>query len=87
MSPELAPKNALGPIIKEIRVSRGWTLEQVAARLRKEGWPCSAARLTRIERQESAIKDFEIFYFCAALEISQDDLWQRLKKTRTKPKN
>ena len=82
MSPEAAPKNVLGPVIKEIRISRGWTLEQVAARLRSEGWACSAARLNRIERQTIAIKDFEAFYFCAVLETSHDDFWQRLRQSK-----
>ena len=82
MSSEPAPKNALGPVIKKIRVSRGWTLEQVAKRLRSSGWKCSAARLDRIERQKVAIKDFEVYYLCAALETSQDDLWRRLKRPK-----
>lgn len=85
MSPETAPKNALGPAIKEIRVSRGWTLEQAAARLLSEGWTCSAARLNQIERQKVIIKDFEIFYLCAALEANPDDFWQRLKQSKTRP--
>lgn len=83
MSSKPAPKNALGPVIKEIRASRGWTLEQVAERLRSEGWTCSAARLDRIERQKVTVKDFEVFYLCAALETSLDDLWRRLKLSKT----
>jgi transcriptional regulator with XRE-family HTH domain len=75
-----APKNALGPALKEIRVSRGWTLEGVTARLRDAGMTCTTQQLEQIEAQQRSIRDFELMYFCAALEVTQDALGERLKQ-------
>jgi transcriptional regulator with XRE-family HTH domain len=75
-----APKNALGPALKEIRASRGWTLEDASARLREAGMNCTAKQLEQIEAQERSIRDFELMYFCAALEVTQDELGERLKQ-------
>jgi transcriptional regulator with XRE-family HTH domain len=79
------PKNALGPVIKDFRVGAGWTLEQLAARLTHEGWPCTIDQLERVERQEEGIKDFELLYFSAALGISADELWKRLMQRPSEP--
>ena len=78
--PQSAPKNALGPALKEIRLLRGWTLKDVSGRLDLVGMTCSIRQLTRIEAQQRAIKDFEILYFCSALEVTQKDLGERLNQ-------
>lgn len=75
-----APKNALGPELKEIRVSRGWTLEDASARLREAGMNCTAKQLEQIEAQRKSIRDFELMYFCAVLGVTQDELGERLKQ-------
>lgn len=79
------PKNALGPVIKEIRLAAGWSLEQLASRLTHEGWTCAADQLERVESQEVGIKDFELLYFSAALGVSADELWKRLMQKRSQP--
>lgn len=73
-------KNALGPALKEIRLSRGWTLKDLSARLGIAGMTCSTRQLARIEARQRAIADFEILYFCAALGVTQEDLGKRLKQ-------
>ena len=75
-----SPKNVLGPALKEIRLSRGWTLKDVSSRLDMEGMACSIRQLARIEAQQRAIADFEILYFCVALEVTQKDLLERLNQ-------
>ena len=70
--------------MKEVRLSREWTLQQVAAQLRNEGLICSVKRLERIELQRVAIKDFEVLYFCAALGVTQEELWKRRASLRRK---
>lgn len=75
-----APKNALGPALKEIRVSRGWRLEDASARLREAGMNCTAKQLEQIEAQRKSIRDFELMYFCAVLGVTQDELGERLKQ-------
>lgn len=79
------PKNALGPVIKEVRLAAGWSLEQLALRLTDQGWTCSADQLDRVESQEEGIRDFELLYFSAALGVSADELWRRLMATRSQP--
>ena len=73
----LATKNVLGPALKDVRASRGWTLDQLADALRSQGLVCSTKRLGKIEAQQAAIKDFEVLYFCAALEVTQEALWKK----------
>ena len=75
-----SPKNALGPALKEIRVSRGWTLQDASARLREAGMNCTARQLGQIEMQRRSIRDFELVYFCAVLGVTQDELGERLKQ-------
>lgn len=79
------PKNAMGPIIKEIRVAAGWSLEELSSRLAQEGWTCAADQLARVESQEEGIKDFELLYFSAALGVSADELWKRMMVNRPHP--
>ncbi len=79
------PKNALGPVIKEIRLAAGWSLDQLASRLTHEGWKCATDQLERVENQEEGIKDFELLYFSAALGVSADELWKRLVEKRSQP--
>jgi len=74
------PKNALGPALKEIRVSRGWTLQDASARLREAGMNCTGKQLEQIEAQRKSIRDFELMYLCAVLGVTQDELGERLKQ-------
>lgn len=78
--PQSAPKNVLGPALKELRISRGWTLEDVTARLREAGLTCTAPQLKQIEAQKRSIRDFELMYFCAVLGVTQDELDERLRR-------
>jgi transcriptional regulator with XRE-family HTH domain len=78
--PQSAPKNVLGPALKELRISRGWTLEDVTARLREAGMTCTALQLKQIEAQKRSIRDFELMYFCAVLGVTQDELDERLRR-------
>jgi transcriptional regulator with XRE-family HTH domain len=74
------PENVLGPALKEIRLSRGWTLQNASARLRKAGMSCTTRQLERIEAQQREIRDFEILCFCAVLGVTHDDIGERLKE-------
>ena len=82
-----APKNALGPALKEIRVSRGWTLEDVTARLQEAGMTFTVQQLQRTEARRRTIRDFELLYFCAVLGVTQDELGERLKQAMARHPN
>ena len=77
VSKQAEPRNVLGPALKEIRLSRKWTLKQMADRLRSEGLIYSEKRLERIESQQVAIRDFEVFCFCALFGVTQEELWKQ----------
>ena len=49
----------------------------MADELRSHGLVCSIKRLDRIEAQQAVIKDFEVLYFCAALEVTPEALWKK----------
>ena len=72
-------QNALGPALQAIRVLRGWSLKEVAAKLQSEGWPCSEEQLAQIEAQQSPILDYETLYFCRVLGMTRDELFHQLK--------
>ena len=72
-------KNALGPALQAIRVSRGWSLSEVAGKLQSEGWQCSEDQLAQIEAQQAPILDYETLYFCRVLGMTRDELFHHLK--------
>ena len=78
--PHPPPRNVLGPTLGEIRVSRGWTLEDFTAKLREAGMTCTVRQLKQIEAQQRSIRDFELMYFCAVLGVTQDELDERLRR-------
>ena len=80
-------------MLKEIRVSRGWTLEDFTARLREAGMTCTVRQIKLIETQQRGIADYELMYLCAVLGMTQEELdghlkraMARLLRTRKKPK-
>ena len=74
-----ALKNALGPALQAIRVSRGWSVSEVAGKLQSEGWQCSEEQLAQIEAQQAPILDYETLYFCRVLGMTRDELFHHLK--------
>lgn len=77
-------KNALGPAIQAIRVARGWSLSELAAKLQKEGWECSVELLREIEAQQAPILDYETLYLCRVLEMTREELFQHLQDVMTR---
>jgi len=72
-------KNALGPALQAIRISRGWSLSEVAGKLQSEGWQCSEEQLAQIEAQQAPVLDYETLYFCRVLGMTRDELFHHLK--------
>ncbi len=77
-------QNALGPALHAIRVSRGWSVQEVAAKLQSEGWECGEERLSQIEAQQAPILDYETLYFCKVLRLTRDELFQHIKEVMSK---
>ena len=63
-------KNIVGKNIKAIRESENITQEQLAIKLEMEGWRVDRFLVSRIERGERQVLDFEIQLLAKVLKVS-----------------
>lgn len=69
--------NEIGPLLRQLRISRGWTQGEVVRRLRQLGWPCSRSKYGKIESQGVRSLDFQILYFGRVFgDAFKEALWQ-----------
>lgn len=71
-------RNVIGPQIRNLRYERGWSQEQLAAKLQLKGLDISRASLGRIENGRQAVFDYEILAFCHVFHVSEPALHPRL---------
>ncbi len=76
------PTNIAGPVIRRLRVARGWTQADLAAKLQLFGLELERSDVAKLESQLRSIFDFELFILSAVLEVSPADLNPGLKKTK-----
>lgn len=57
------PKNDLGPLIRRLRISQGWTQDEVIERLFALGWDCDRSKYGKIEARMIRVTDFQVVYF------------------------
>jgi transcriptional regulator with XRE-family HTH domain len=69
-------RNVIGPQIRRLRDRRGWSQEQLAAKLQLAGLDISRSSLSKIESGEQVVFDFQILYFRRVLKADGDDLYQ-----------
>ncbi|ANP76945.1 transcriptional regulator [Vibrio crassostreae 9CS106] len=71
-------KNLIGTRIKELRKSKGWTQEDLAARfqLQGENWGISRQTIAKIETGVKPLRDIEIVQFSLILETSIAELFE-----------
>jgi transcriptional regulator with XRE-family HTH domain len=72
--PSPAPYNAVGPIIRRLRVERGWTQDALAAKLQIAGWDCTRSWLAKIEAGQVYVRDYQIVFFCRVLGVELTEL-------------
>lgn len=58
-----SPKNDLGPLLRKLRLSEGWTQDEIIRRLRGLGWDCDRSKYGKIESRMVQVMDFQIVYF------------------------
>jgi transcriptional regulator with XRE-family HTH domain len=63
-------KNIVGKNIKEIRENQGITQEQLAIKLEMAGWRVDRFIVSRIERGERQVLDFEVQIIAKVLKVS-----------------
>jgi HTH-type transcriptional regulator, cell division transcriptional repressor len=71
-------RNIIGKKIKFIRISKGITQDQLAARLNVQGIEIDRPMISRIECQTRNTLDYEIKALAEALGISIEDLFKDL---------
>jgi transcriptional regulator with XRE-family HTH domain len=84
--PRQTPKNAIGPIVRKLRNQKGWTQEELAAKLQLRGWDCTWSWLAKIEAQQVAVKDFELLYFRAVFNKALEDFYHTLAPEQVDPR-
>lgn len=84
--PQKTPKNAIGPIIRKLRNQKGWTQEELAAKLQLKGWDCTRSWLAKIEAQQVGVKDFELLYFRAVFDKTLEEFYNTLAPEKVDPR-
>ena len=70
-------KNIVGKNIKAIRESQGITQEQLAVKLEVAGWRVDRFLVSRIERGERQVLDFEVQIIAKVLKVSVTNLFEK----------
>jgi transcriptional regulator with XRE-family HTH domain len=70
-----APRNLVGPQIRELRSAMKITQPMLVARCQLVGWDISRETIAKIESQIRWVSDFELLGFAKALNVSVGDLW------------
>ncbi|MDD5349338.1 MAG: helix-turn-helix transcriptional regulator [Chthoniobacteraceae bacterium] len=73
-------RNVLGPRIRQLRESKGWSQADMARRLQLMGWDVERTVLTKIELRRRCIADYELMAIVQVLEIPLSE-FQMPKKT------
>lgn len=71
----MSEKNLIGPKVSELRMAKGWTQAQLAAKLGERGWHCSADDIARIEEGEEPVSDVQFLVLGIVLEVDHAELF------------
>ena len=69
--------NITGQQIREIRLAKKLTQDQIVARLQVEGIQINQKAISRIESGDRIVSDFELVYLAKALGVLVTDLFPR----------
>jgi transcriptional regulator with XRE-family HTH domain len=70
-----APRNLVGPQIRQLRSRKGLTQPMLVARCQLLGWDMSRETIAKVESQIRWVSDFELLGFAEALDVPIVDLW------------
>ena len=71
-SPGHPHRNIIGPTVAKLRNGRGWTREQLVAKLQIAGYPITHAILLNIELRRTGTKDFYAEAFAIVFKVGID---------------
>ncbi|WP_044410173.1 helix-turn-helix domain-containing protein [Thiomicrospira microaerophila] len=69
--------NIIGPAVKLIRIEKGFTQEQLAAKFNLKGYDISRGTLAKIEVKKRRVTDWELKIICEVLSVPADILLER----------
>jgi len=72
--------NLIGPIIKQYRIAKWFSLEQLSAKLLLIGINIPVTSLHRIENNQRTVRDYEICAFSIVLNVSVSELLDPITK-------
>ena len=55
-------RNIIGPQVRRLRNQRGWSQEQLAAKLQIAGWDISRSALAKIETRLQWMRNYQLAY-------------------------
>lgn len=67
-------KNAIGPLLREVRKAKGWSQEDLSVRCQLRYWDMDRVMLAKIETGLRAVSDWELLLFCSVLGVTPDEL-------------
>lgn len=68
------PKNVVGPQVRRIRDSHGWSQAQFAAKCQVSGWNVSRGIVAAIEGRVRWVADFELMLLARTLKVDAREL-------------
>ena len=72
--------NVIGPNVAKFRFQRGWTQDQLAAKLQLLGCYMTRDILANIESQRCGVKDKQIEYFAAIFGVQEGSLFPEKRR-------
>lgn len=67
--------NIVGPKIKQLRIGQKMTQEELAIKMQLENIELSQKVISRIEKQERFVADYELLTFCKVLKVDMKELF------------
>ena len=74
--------NVVGPQIRRLRYSRGWSQSELAVKLQLAGWDISRSGVGKIESQLVWMGDYELFYLMKIFDVPLEELFPSIDPRR-----
>lgn len=76
--------NLIGRRVREARLRRGLTQDELAAKMQLENIEISQKGISRLERQQRFVSDFELWALAGILNVELDWFFENLKEENSK---
>ena len=72
-----SPLNLIGPQVRKLRMKKGYTQEDLSAKLQVEGWDVSRESLAKLESTFRRVPDCELLFLAKVLKVEVMALFPR----------